>query len=139
MTSGEMARSYLRLAHRILREAERLHAEAAWNLVLRRCQETVEMALKALLRASGAEVPHVHDVGEALRRSAVRLPDVATAELDFLVAASRQLREEREIAFYGDEEAGTDPETLFSRSDADEALHARRVLDLCERANAALP
>ncbi len=132
MTSAEMARSHLRLAGHILREAERLHAEGAWNLVVRRCREAVEMARKGLLRGSGVEVPHVHDVSGALRRNVERLPEPAAAEMDFLVSASRRLREEREIAFYGDEETGTEPEALFSRADADQALStARRVLDLC--------
>lgn len=90
------------------------------------------MALKGLLRGSGAEVPHVHDVGGALRRNAGRLPEPAAAEMDFLVSASRRLREEREIALDGDEQTGTEPQALFSRADAGQALGtAGRVLDLC--------
>lgn len=132
MTSEEMARSHLRLAQRILAEAERLHRDGAWNLVVRRCQESVEMALKSLLRSAGAEVPKVHDVSGALRRNADRLPATAATEIDFLVSASRRLREEREIAFYGDEETTTGAETLFSESDAEDALGtARRVLAVC--------
>lgn len=54
MTSGEMGRSYLRRAQVVLREAERLHADEAWNLVVRRCQEAVELALEGALRAAQA-------------------------------------------------------------------------------------
>lgn len=39
MTAEAMARSFLRRAAAVLREAERLHSDGAWNLVVRRCQE----------------------------------------------------------------------------------------------------
>jgi HEPN domain-containing protein len=132
MTSQEMARSFLRRAQAILREAERLRHDEAWNLVVRRCQEAVELALKGALRAAGLEVPKTHDVSGALRRGADRLPPHLAAELDTLVSASRRLREERELAFYGDEETDTDAEALFSRADADDALQtAHQVIGLC--------
>jgi hypothetical protein len=132
MTGSDMARGHIQRAERVLREAERLHAEEAWNLVVRRCQEAVELALKGVLREAGVEVPKVHDVSGALRRNAGRLPPHLAAEIDALVSASRRLREERELAFYGDEETGTAAEALFSRADADEALRtARHVVGLC--------
>jgi len=132
MTADEMARSYFRRANTVLREAGRLYDEQAWNLVVRRCQEAVELALKGLLRGAGAEVPKVHDVSGALRRNLDRLPTEVAAEIDTLVSTSRRLREERELAFYGDEETETEPEALFSRADADEALRAaRHVVALC--------
>src|SRR5207244_640126 len=115
MTTQEMARSFLRRAAAILREAERLLGDEAWNLVVRRCQEAVEFALKGALREAGVEVPKVHDVSDALRRNTRRLPAHLAAEIDLLVSASRRLREERELAFYGDEE--TEAEALFSRED----------------------
>jgi len=132
MTAVGMGQSYLRRARAVLREAERLHVDGAWELVVRRSQETVELALKAVLRAAGVEVPRIHDVSGALRRNAERLPPIVVAEMDALVSASRRLREERELAFYGDEETDTPAEDLFSRADADEALAtARRVLAVC--------
>jgi len=136
MTADEMARSFLGRAKTVLREAERLYEDEAWNLVVRRCQEAVELALKGLLRTVGAEVPRVHDVSGALRRNLDRLPVAVAAEIDTLVSASRRLREERELAFYGDEETDTEAEALFSRTDADEALQtARHVIALCGGAN----
>lgn len=132
MTAADMARSYLRRAKTVLREAQRLYEEQAWNLVVRRSQEAVELALKGLLRAAGAEVPKVHDVSGALRRNLDRLPRSVAAEIDLLISASRRLREERELAFYGDEETDTEAEALFSRGDADDALEmAQRVIALC--------
>jgi HEPN domain-containing protein len=129
-----MARSHQRRAERVLREAERLFAENDFSLTVRRAQEAVELALKGALRAAGAEVPKVHDVSGALRRSVDRLPPTLAAEIDALVSASRRLREERELAFYGDEETDTEAEALYSQPDAEEALRiARHVVELCGR------
>ncbi|MBX3023422.1 HEPN domain-containing protein [bacterium] len=64
MTAAAMARSFLRRAAAVLREAERLHGDGAWNLVVRRCQEAVELALKGVLRAGPAGDRH----GGAARR-----------------------------------------------------------------------
>jgi len=55
MTSEEMARSHLRLAQRILAEAERLHRDGAWNLVVRRCQESDQAARPTLQGFEGKE------------------------------------------------------------------------------------
>jgi HEPN domain-containing protein len=129
-----MAVSHLRQARRILAEAGRHHADAAWHLVVRRAQEAVELALKALLRSAGVEVPHVHDVGVFLADHQDRLPGEIRGELERLVSVSRRLRREREVSFYGDEETGAPPERLYSRPDAEEALRdGHFVVDLAGR------
>ena len=133
MTNAEMAWSHLRQARQILGEAERHHQGRLWHLAVRRSQETVERALKAVLRASGIEVPHVHDVGIFLVEHTERLPVAMRSHLDRVVSVSRRLRQEREVSFYGDEEVGAPPERLYSAADAEDALgDARFVLDLCE-------
>jgi HEPN domain-containing protein len=131
-----MARGFQRRAETVLREAERLCADGAWNLVVRRCQEAVELALKGALRAAGAEIPKVHDVSAALRRHADRLHPSLRESIDVLTEASRQLREERELAFYGDEESGTEAEALFNEQDASDAL--ARAGDVVHRCSVAL-
>lgn len=135
MTSSEMARSHVRHARRFLDEAERYRGDEAWNLVVRRCQEAVELALKALLRGAAIEVPHVHDVGVFVREHADRLPPTLTAHLDDIVSISRRLRQERELALYGDDEAGAPPEALYTVRDAAQALaDGRFVVGLVEDA-----
>ncbi len=130
-----MAMSHLHQARRIQIEAGHYHADGAWHLVVRRCQEAVELGLKAVLRAAGLEVPRVHDVGVFLRERAEQLPGTMRAELDQVTSISRRLREERELSFYGDEAVDVPPEQIYSKLDADQALRdARLVLDLCERA-----
>jgi HEPN domain-containing protein len=140
VTNEEMAQSYLRQARDILGEAERHRGAKLWHLVVRRCQETVELALQAILRASGIEVPHVHDVGIFLVDHAGRLPSVTAPHLDRLVSVSRRLRQEREISFYGDEETGAPPDRLYMASDAEDALRdARFVVELCGKGVGATP
>lgn len=135
MTSREMAQSHLHQARRIQVEAGRHHADGAWHLVVRRCQEAVELGLKAVLRTAGLEVPKVHDVGVFLREHADHLPRAVRVELDRVTSISRRLREERELSFYGDEAVEAPPEQLYSKLDGDQALaDARLVLDLCELA-----
>ncbi len=73
MTNEEMARGYLTRAQRIIGEAEGHHAQQAWNLVVRRSQEAVELALKGALRFVGLEIPRVHDVGIFLKRHRDRM------------------------------------------------------------------
>ncbi|OGK95220.1 MAG: hypothetical protein A2X36_02115 [Elusimicrobia bacterium GWA2_69_24] len=126
-----MAQSHLRQARRILTEAEHHEQAEAWHLVVRRSQEAVELALKAVLRSGGVEVPRVPDVGIFLREHADRFSASLTQQLDRVVSISRRLRQEREISFYGDEEAGAPPERLYARQDAHEALRdARFILEL---------
>jgi HEPN domain-containing protein len=137
MTSRAMAQAYVRAARAILGEAEGHQTRGIWHLTVRRCQESVELALKAVLRAAGIEVPRVHDVGAFLREHAERLPTEVSEHLDRLVSVSRRLRAERETAFYGDDEVGVPAERLYTAGDAEQALaDARWVLAV---ANAAVP
>ena len=135
MTNEEMAASALRIAGRVFEEAKRYRTEGAWNLVIRRCQEAVELSLKGLLRLLGLEVPKVHDVSGFLRRYSDRLPLPIAEDLNRIARISRTLREEREISFYGDESAGFTPEELYTEEDAAQALEeAEFVLRLCREA-----
>lgn len=126
MTNGDLAQGPLATAQAILAEAGRLRAAAAYPLVVRRCQEVIELSLKAALRAAGLDVPHVHDVGTALLAHPERFPEPLRASLPHLASLSRRYRREREAAFYGDEEIGAPPSALYRAEDADEALAAAR-------------
>lgn len=116
----------------ILDEARSLQAKGVWNLVVRRCQEAVELALKGALQWAGLEVPRVHDVGAVLRQHPDRFPPDFRASVPKLASISRALRAEREISFYGDEESGLPPEMLYDADDAAEAMaRAGFVLNAC--------
>lgn len=134
MTNEELASSYLAQARLIFREAEEDYRQRAWNLVVRRSQEAVELALKGALRFLGLEVPHVHDVGGILAKYRERFPAEILKELDRFISISRRLSQERGPSLYGDEEIGIPAERLYTQFDADSALRdAKFVLDVSAR------
>jgi len=99
-----------------------------WADVVRESQELVELALKSLLRHSSIEVPRVHDVGQILRLESERLPESIRPHIEELVAISRSLRRDRELAFYGSEDLT--PSDFYQKSDADTArAGSRRVVE----------
>lgn len=132
MTNADMARSYLQQAEQILLEAKGLNRRGAWNLVVRRSQEVVELALKAALRDVGIEALKTHDVGQLLMGHQEKFPASFRRQIERLAAVSRRLRMERELSFYGDEETGASPQELYNREDATGYLkEASYVLDQC--------
>lgn len=125
MTNAEFSESYWINAQRILKEAESFLKDGAWHLVVRRCQECVELVLKALLRQAGVEVPRLHDVGSLFLAHSNRF---ASLPLERLVSISRRLREERELSFYGDDLTETPPQQLYYKEDANSALEDARFV-----------
>lgn len=129
MRNLDLARDYLKRAGVRVDALDVLHRGESWADVVRESQEVVELALKALLRASGVEVPRVHDVAPILHAERERLPRGIAPHLEELADASRQLRRDRELAFYGAEDLT--PGEFYARADADRALaYARRVVEL---------
>lgn len=132
MKNKENAQLMLQRAEVILDEARNLRKRGIWNLVMRRCQEAVELALKSALIFVGIQPPRIHDVGPTLKEHAEKFPPDFRKFIPQLASISRALRAERELSFYGDEESGVPPETLYSADDADEALKkAEFVLEKC--------
>jgi HEPN domain-containing protein len=84
--------------------------------VVRESQEIVELALKALLRARGIDPPRVHDVSDVLLGERDRMPEALEGELEKLCGISRDLRRDRELAFYGAEDLT--PSGFYSIEDA---------------------
>ncbi len=132
MNTQEAAQSNLARALLILDEAYHFRDRGAWNLVVRRCQEAVELALKGALAWAGLAVPRIHDVGLLLRQHDDRFPTEFARQVPRLASISRMLRAERERSFYGDEESGLPPEMLYSDYDAADALEkAEFVIEVC--------
>ncbi len=122
MNSLRMAMSYLRQAEERIKHAREALESGNYPYVVRQCQETVELMLKAALRAVGVEPPKLQDVGPILKRERERFPSYFKEVIDRLASISRKLRNERELAMYGDEEMGIPPEELYTKEDAQEAL-----------------
>ena len=99
--------------------------------VVREAQEIVELLSKALIRHLGAEPARVHDVSAQLQELRSRIGTELHSQLDALIACSRELRRDRELAFYGTEDLT--PSEFYSKEDADRAFgYARDSLSFIE-------
>lgn len=125
MRNPDLARDYLRRARVRLDALDVLFEAGSWADVVRESQEVVELTLKGLLRNCGVDPPRVHDVSDVLRAEARRLPRPLQAELDDLTEASRHLRRDRELAFYGAEDLT--PSGFYEREDAERARETARA------------
>jgi HEPN domain-containing protein len=131
MRSRELALDYVRRAVVRLRALEVLFEGESWADVVRESQEVVELTLKALLRSCGIDPPRVHDVSEILLAERARLPQALNDHLEALAEISRELRRDRELAFYGAEDLT--PTGFYTKKDAERALTgARRVVELVQ-------
>jgi HEPN domain-containing protein len=119
MRNKELALDYVRRAQVRLKAVEVLYGAQSWADVVRASQEIVELALKGLLRAYGVEPPRIHDVSAVLLAERDRLPAPLHPKLPRLAAISRDLRRDRELAFYGAEDLT--PGSFYTREDADRA------------------
>ncbi len=128
MTNPEIAKGWLRQAEHILGEAEEDSKKKLWHLVVRRCQEVVEMALKGLLALVGIEIPRIHDVGFLIQQNKNRFSAEIQREADRIQSISRRLKKERETSFYGDEELMLPPDALYNEDDAKTALEEARFI-----------
>jgi HEPN domain-containing protein len=121
----ELAADYVRRADVRLRALDVLFDAGSWADVVRESQEALELALKGLLRACGIDPPRIHDVADVLLAERERLPDALGAEVDLLAALSRELRRDRELAFYGAEDLT--PSRFYREPDATRARDAARL------------
>jgi hypothetical protein len=126
MRNRELAGDYVRRAEIRLKAIEVLYEGASWADVVRESQEVVELALKGLLRACGVEAPRIHDVSDVLVAERERLPSALRPQVDRLAQVSRNLRRDRELAFYGAEDLT--PSAFYSKQDADTAFDGARVV-----------
>lgn len=125
MTNGSLAASYLAKATLRLDILPVLFERAGYSDVVREAQEIVELALKGMLRQAGIEAPHWHDVGGVLREHGGRFPAVTRATIGSLAELSKWLRENRELAFYGDDDFI--PTERYTSEDARRAIDGARL------------
>ena len=117
-----MARAYLRQAKERIKHAEEAFNDGNFAYVIRQCQESVELALKASLRLVGVEPPKFHDVGPVLKAKKDSFPEWFQSNINKMAFVSRTLGREREASMYGDEELSLPPDELYTDEDAKIAL-----------------
>ena len=126
MQNRDLARDYVRRSQARLKALDALVEEESWADVVREAQEIVELALKGLLRSAGIEPPRIHDVGDVLLSEQGSLPEALGKHVAALADASRQLRRDRELAFYGAEDLT--PSDFYRKADAIAARDAARMV-----------
>ena len=126
MRNRALASDYLRRAEARLRAVDTLVDAQSWADVVRESQEVVELALKGLLRHCGVDAPRIHDVSDVLAAEIARLPAAIRPEIPRLSTISRDLRRDRELAFYGAEDLT--PSDFYSQDDATRAREGARTV-----------
>lgn len=128
-----LAVDYLKRSRLRVHAVEALIAAGDFADAVREAQETVELAVKAVLKLKGLAYPRAHDVARLLRDASITGPLLSAEEVGRMEQASKTLRRDRELAFYGDEDVV--PLEYYERSDADAALASLfEVLDIVARA-----
>ena len=120
MTNTDLAKSYIWKAETRIDALEALMKRGNYSDVVREAQETVELALKGMLRAVGVEPPKYHDVGGLLLEHRDRFAEDVSRDLPRAAEISKRLRKERELAFYGD--VDFIPTEEYTADDASQAL-----------------
>ena len=131
-----MAKAYLEDAEYSLREAKIAAEGKVYHRTVRRAQECVEFALKAVLRLIGIEYPREHEISTVLMEVSEKkkLPEWFSSALSEISGVSKRLAEERGPAFYGEEKAFVPPGSLYGEREAELAItDAERILNLCKR------
>jgi hypothetical protein len=120
MTNSSLAKNYFKKATVRLGLLPILQKRGAHSDVVREAQETVELALKGMLRQIGVEPPKWHDVGSLLIKYRDRFEQRVAERLERIAAASDWLRGERELSFYGEED--------FIPTEEYDVEHGRRAI-----------
>jgi HEPN domain-containing protein len=115
---------------RLIKDAEIYYEEMIraferkrWNIVIRRAQEVVELALKGILKIGCIDYPKVHDVAPLFVKFVKEKKlEVDEKILEKIQKASSKLLKERAPAFYG--------EKIYSKEEAKEAFEdAKEILE----------
>lgn len=132
MQNKQLSKDYVSRSKKRLVALKTLMEQEAWADVVREAQEIVELSLKGLLKFYDVEVPRVHDVSNVLQQEKESLPKSLHKDLTKIGKISKELRRDRELAFYGSEDLT--PEEFYSEEDATKAYNsAKFVVDVVKR------
>ena len=126
MTNHHLVYDYLLRSEKRLAAIELLFKEESWPDVVRESQSVVELTLKALLREFQIATPRIHDVSTLLLENTQRLPQDIQPHVEKMAAISKNLRRDRELAFYGSEDIT--PSEFYTEKDAKEAKEAAKLV-----------
>lgn len=134
MNTRMMAMDYIKRGRRCFKEARLAFDEEDYPATVRRCQECVELSLKAVLRSIGIEYPREHDVSKALEMVKEKFPEWFSSKVPGFVEISKDLSKKRGPAMYGYEAELKPASDIFDKKDAEDAISsARDVYESCEK------
>ncbi len=120
MTSSALAKDYLNKVEKRLKTLPIFMNENDYSDVIREGQEIIELCLKAMLRQVGIEPPKWHDVGGLLIENKEKFPKEVRENVKKIAQVSKELRKERELAFYGD--IDFIPSEEYKKEDAEKVI-----------------
>lgn len=120
MTNQKLAKDYRTRARGRRKAIETLYDEGLFADVVRKCQEACELALKSVIRDAGHSVPMTHDVSAKLLEIQDDLSPHIAKNIKRMAEISKELRRDRETAFYGSEDIT--PSEFFNKNDANKAM-----------------
>lgn len=120
MTNSSLAKDYIFRAHGRRKAVQTLFDGGLYADVVRECQESLELALKALVREAGHVVPRSHDVSDSLSMIAGDVSPAISALIPRFSQISKKMRRDRELAFYGSEDIT--PSQFYDKAAAVAAL-----------------
>lgn len=122
MTNREAGEELIFAARRLFdRDVQNAWREQDYNMVMRRAQEAVELALKGALRILGVDYPKEHDVGLLfVQQAKAKIPAVDQAALQQIGLISRRLAQARAPSFY--------MERRYEQEEAQQALEDSRFV-----------
>lgn len=125
MKNDKSAKSHLTDAEIILEEACYSLQKGHYHRVIRKCQESTELAVKGIFRYLGLEYPKSHILGRVIKKELSRYGLFRKEELKRMANISDSLAFDREPAFYGSPD-GIPAGELFDQEDAEEAVEETR-------------
>lgn len=100
--------------------------------VVRDAQEVVELCLKAILMFKGIHFAKSHDVGGEIMNNKDCFTELNNEELERIKIISRQLRKDRELAFYGADDIL--PLQYYAQEDGDTAImNTQFIMEIVDR------
>ena len=121
MRNDKTAKSHLADAEIILEEACYSLKKGHYHRVIRKCQESTELAVKGVFRYLGLEYPKSHLLGRVVKKELSKYGLFQREELKHIANISDSLAFDREPAFYGSPD-GIPAGELFDQEDAEEAI-----------------
>ena len=133
MINKGMADNYLNQAKDCLKEASMAIDDKKWYRTVRRSQEVLELAIKALFRLFTIEFPKEHDVPPVIDEIIDKIPQDKREILRKAKEIMPLLAKDREPAMYGDEDRGIPPDALFKEEYARKMFNeVKEIVNACD-------